>query len=98
MNEVTVGELAAIPDAMIVDVREPFEFASGHAQRAVNIPMGELTGRHTELPTALPVYVICASGGRSAQATVFLVEVGHNAINVLGGTSAWQSARLPIER
>ena len=45
-----------------------------------------------------PVYIICQSGGRSAQATQYLEAVGHNAVNVTGGTAAWIWAQLPTER
>jgi rhodanese-related sulfurtransferase len=98
MNQVTVSQLAAITDPLVVDVREPYEFATGRVPGARNIPLGELTARHLEVSKSDPVYVICASGGRSVQATQYLDTVGHNAINVAGGTAAWQSARLPIER
>ena len=98
MNEVTVTALAALVDPTVVDVRESFEFAAGHVPGARNIPLGELTARHSEVPKGQPVYVICLSGGRSVQATQYLDAVGHHAINVAGGTAAWQSARFPIER
>jgi rhodanese-related sulfurtransferase len=98
MNEVTVNQLAALADPTVVDVRELFEFTSGHVPGAKNIPLGELTARHLEMPKDQPVYVICQSGGRSVQATQYLEAVGHTAINVTGGTAAWLSAQLPTER
>lgn len=98
MNEITVSQLAALHDPVVVDVREPFEFAAGHVPGARNIPLGELTARHAEVSKANPVYVICQSGGRSVQGTQYLDAVGHHAINVAGGTAAWQTARFPVER
>src|SRR5665213_1853588 len=98
MNEVTVTQLAALTDPTVVDVREPFEFASGHVPRATNIPLSELPARHSELSASDSVYVICQSGGRSVQATQYLEAVGHTAINVTGGTAAWISAQLSTDR
>lgn len=98
MKEITVSDLSALAEPMIVDVREPAEFAHGHVPAATNIPLGDVVDRLRELSPTSPVYVICASGGRSAQATEYLAASGVDAINVIGGTSAWQNARLPLER
>lgn len=55
--------------------------------------------RMGEVPVGEPVYVICAVGGRSAQVVDYLDRSGSeiDAINVLGGTVAWQQAGLPTE-
>jgi len=78
---------------LLIDVREPDEFVSGHALGAVNIPLGGVT--EAELPLGETVYVICQSGARSARAVQALRERGVRAINVDGGTSAWLRAGLP---
>ena len=57
MNNVTVSEVPA--DAQIIDVREPSEYAQGHAQGAINIPLGSVVERSGELDTSRDVYVIC---------------------------------------
>ncbi|MFB2580975.1 rhodanese-like domain-containing protein [Herbiconiux sp. P15] len=98
MKSITVQELAALPSPVVIDVREPDEFASGHAPSAVNIPLSQLAQRLDEVPTAGPVHVICQLGGRSAQATEALASRGVDAVNVTGGTSAWVSAALPVDR
>jgi len=95
MTDISVTELAALADPVVVDVREPYEFAAGHAAGAILIPLGELTGRLDEVPQDTPVYVICAAGGRSQQGAAFLAGNGVDAVNVTGGMTAWQQAGLP---
>lgn len=86
-------------DGILVDVRERHEWSAGHAAGARHIPLGELPGRMDELPKDRPVYLICASGGRSRAAVDVLHKAGFaSPINVNGGTSAWQRSNLPMER
>lgn len=75
--------------ATIVDVREPMEYVVGHVPGAVLIPMGELPGRLAELDKDGPVYVVCATGNRSASMTDFLRRAGYDAYSVAGGTADW---------
>jgi rhodanese-related sulfurtransferase len=96
MNEISTTELAARGDVTIIDVRETDEYTLGHVPGARLIPLGELVGRVDEVPTEGPVYVVCHSGMRSARAADFLASSGIDAINVTGGTAAWQQAGLPI--
>jgi len=96
MNSIDTRELAAVEGATVIDVREPFEYTGGHAPAARNVPLSELVARVTEIPRDERVYVICESGGRSVQATQWLESQGVDAVNVLGGTSAWRSSGLPI--
>jgi rhodanese-related sulfurtransferase len=98
MNEITTTELAALGNVTVIDVRETDEYTEGHVPGAKLIPLGELVGRVDEVPTDVPVYVVCHSGMRSARATDFLAEAGVDAINVAGGTAAWQQAGLPTNR
>jgi rhodanese-related sulfurtransferase len=95
MTDISVTELAAIADPVVVDVREPYEFDAGHPAGAILIPLGELSERLGEVPREAPVYVICAAGGRSQQGTTFLERNGVDAVNVTGGMTAWQQAGLP---
>lgn len=97
MKSITVVELATTSNRTVIDVREDFEYSAGHAPGAVSIPLQQLQDRLDELRDAAPVYIICQSGGRSAQATAALAAMGVDAINVDGGTSAWISAGLPLE-
>jgi rhodanese-related sulfurtransferase len=95
---VSVPEL---PDgAVMLDVREPDEWAAGHAPQAVHVPMAQVPQRLDEITAALPegpVYVVCRSGGRSARVTAYLAQAGWNAVNVDGGMQAWAGAGRPME-
>lgn len=84
----------------LLDVREDDEWKSGHAEGALHIPISEFVARYGELTEAAPqdgrVHVICRSGGRSAQVTVYLVQQGIDAVNVAGGMQVWESAGRPV--
>lgn len=91
MDEIPVTDLP--DDAVVLDVREPDEFAAGHAANAVHIPLGTVPARVAELPkTDGPLPVVCKAGGRSAQAVQWLQGNGVAAVNVAGGMLAWQAA------
>ena len=81
------GLLAA--GCVLVDVREPDEWADGHIEGAIHMPLATVPDRSGELPTDRPVYMVCGVGGRSARAAEFLRAQGVDAINVAGGTQAW---------
>ena len=101
MRSVTVHNLKAALDegsALIIDVREPYEYADGHVPGAELMPLMTVPQRVAELPADQPVYVVCAVGGRSAQAAAFLATRGVDAINVDGGTGEWVAAGYPVER
>ena len=90
-------EVAGIPaGAYLLDVREPVEWAAGHAETAVHIPMNDVPTRLREVPQDGEIYVICKSGGRSAQVTAYLQQNGRRATNVAGGTLAWAAAGKPM--
>ncbi len=94
MNHVPTVSVSDLPDdAVIVDVREPDEWAAGHAPAAVHIPMGDLPARLDELPaTDEPLPVICRSGGRSERAVQWLVQQGFDVVNVTGGMRSWHQS------
>jgi rhodanese-related sulfurtransferase len=84
---------------MLVDVREPDEFRTVRANGATPMPMSVFAERHNELPKDRPIYVICASGSRSAAATSFLLRNGWTDVtNVTGGTTEWERRGLPVNR
>ncbi|MEU7242965.1 rhodanese-like domain-containing protein [Streptomyces sparsogenes] len=94
-------EAAAVPaDGFLLDVREDDEWAAGHAEGALHIPMGQIVARFGELAEALDdgarVHVVCRVGGRSAQVTQYLIAQGLDAVNVDGGMLAWQAAGRPL--
>lgn len=104
MGEITIAELAEAlaaeqaDRATVVDVRERDEYVAGRVPGVVSIPMGQLADRVHDLDRSRPLYVICASGNRSAAMTDFLTAAGFDARNVAGGTSAWIRAGRPVER
>ena len=84
--------------ALLLDVRMPGEFAAGHAEGAVLLPLHELSKRRGELPTDRPVIALCASGHRSQAAVKVLSALGADVLgDVAGGTQAWRAAGLPVE-
>ncbi len=79
--------------ALLIDVREPDEFALGTIDGARNIPLGSLEVEMASLNPAVPIAFLCRSGNRSGQAAVRFREHGFQAINLLGGMLAWDSFR-----
>ena len=90
--------IAQDPAAVLLDVREPHEFAAGHIEGAKLIPLGQLESRLAELPANRPVLCICRSGARSLTATRRLQVTGRIAKNLRGGMLGWAEAGLPIRR
>lgn len=87
--------------ALLLDVREPAEYAAIHAPNAKLIPLGEVGLRLKEIEAYKdkPVAVICRSGRRSAKAVAILQEAGFTrVVNVQGGTNAWEQAGLEVIR
>lgn len=98
VREVDVSAFAAAhaDGAVVVDVREPHEYLAGHVPNAKLIPSGTLLARAGELPRQRRVYVVCASGSRSATAAEWLAGAGFEAVSVAGGTEAWRRAGYPV--
>jgi len=74
----------------VLDVREPGEWAAGHHERAIHIPLHVVRDRLSEIPRDQPLAVYCAGGQRSYYAVRLLRQNGFDARNLSGG---WQSAR-----
>ncbi|BDG33367.1 sulfurtransferase TusA family protein [Parageobacillus thermoglucosidasius] len=76
---------------VIIDVREPAEYAFGHIPGAISVPLGELEDRIHELPKNKTIYVVCRTGTRSDLAAQKLTEKGFtNVWNVVPGMSKWE--------
>lgn len=87
--------------AVVVDVCEPAEFATGHVTNARNVPLANIAAGAKGLPTnkTLPLIVVCASGARAGTAAAKLRELGFEQAHVLaGGLKAWREANMPIEK
>ncbi len=76
MNTIDIRALSELEQPTLIDVREVVEYVSGHAPEAVNIPLSEFVARASEIPEGGDVYIICESGGRSAQAAEWLTAQG----------------------
>jgi rhodanese-related sulfurtransferase len=88
-------------DALVLDVREPAEYAKGHILGAKNAPLQELERRAGEFEKhkSKPVIVTCDSGSRATRAIGVLKSRGFaKAVNLAGGYNAWQQAGLPVEK
>lgn len=88
-------------DALVLDVRDPAEFAKGRVLGSRNVPLAELAKRAGELQKskARPLIVVCQSGNRSLGAMAELRRMGFERVfNLSGGYGAWQQAGLPVEK
>lgn len=81
---------------LVIDVREPAEYADGHVPGARLMPLPRLAAMAGSLPPGQPIYVICASGNRSKSAAGLLRTRGLDAHSVAGGTGAWAAAGRAI--
>jgi NADPH-dependent 2,4-dienoyl-CoA reductase/sulfur reductase-like enzyme/rhodanese-related sulfurtransferase len=79
--------------ALLLDVRDPEEFAAGHIPRSINMPLPELRDRCSELPKTREVWISCGVGQRAYYATRFLRQMGYQARNLSGGYSTYQAMR-----
>jgi rhodanese-related sulfurtransferase len=100
-EEVSVNTVAAMKGKegiVVLDVREPHEYADAHIPGVVHIPMGQVMERKDEFINAKTVFVTCRSGNRSGRVVDALRAQGHTHVhNMAGGIRAWKSADLPVE-
>lgn len=90
-QEVTIDQLeqALAADAFVMDVREEWEFESGHVPNAHHIPLNSIPEQLTTLPREQQIWIICQSGGRSMTAANYLEAQGFDVVSVAGGTGSW---------
>jgi len=82
---------------LVIDVRQPEEYRSGHIIGSKLIPLGELGQRLKELPKDKEIVCVCASGSRSRSATKLLIREGYNAFDMSGGMMTWARAKLTMK-
>jgi len=87
-------ELINSDKVSIVDVRTPFEFNEGNVTGSINIPLNEIVERVEELRNMQPLVLCCASGGRSGQATDYLVAQGFSDVFNGGGWTMVNAQKL----
>ena len=92
ITEVSIDELAdaLASGARLLDVRQTDEYVAGHVPGAVHVPLASVPDNIEAFRGEGPAYVICKSGGRSRRACEYLADQGVDAVNVAGGTMAWQ--------
>ncbi|GAA5177595.1 rhodanese-like domain-containing protein [Niveibacterium umoris] len=87
-------------NAVVIDVREAAEFATGHLPNAKNFPLGELEKRSaeiTKLAKNKPVILVCQSGARSGRAMDTLKAAGlEKVFNLAGGIALWRKDNHPV--
>jgi adenylyltransferase/sulfurtransferase len=92
--------LSSTSGVLLLDVREPHELAISYLRGAVNIPLGQLAARLSELDSAREMVVFCKSGTRSTRALELLVSAGFKKVkNLKGGINDWArevDSSLPI--
>lgn len=89
-------------NAVVIDVREPAEFATGHITHAINIPLGEIEKKKEALAKykKKPIIVVCETGIRSGKARLKLIGMLENneVYNLKGGMKEWQKENLPLKK
>ena len=98
VNAQAVAEELAIADPpLILDIRNPREWASKHIAQSVNLPLNHLQERISEIPRDRRIAVHCAGGYRSSIAASILHRYGiTNLTEMAGGLAAWEAAKLPV--
>ena len=110
IREVAPGAFhAAVADAVVIDVREPSEFETGHIPGSINLPRGVLEFQVDAHPAVAnvsdpalshkerPIVVVCRTGGRAALSAVNLQRLGFADVrSIAGGVLAWGEAGLPL--
>lgn len=85
--------------AVVVDVREAEEYASGHITNAKNIPLSQLDERLPQVVKnkSLPVVLVCDKGGRAVRAEAAAKKLGYEKAQALaGGMKGWRDAGMPV--
>ncbi|MFB0626996.1 rhodanese-like domain-containing protein [Streptomyces sp. AB3(2024)] len=88
-------------ELIVLDVRTPGEYATGHLPGALNIPLDDLTRALPDIREASDrgdILVVCASGSRSARACETLADNGITAATLAGGTDAWTEGGHTLHR
>ena len=81
-------------EAVLIDVREPVEWAAGHAPQVQLLPLAQVAP--DTVPQATRLLAVCRSGNRSGKAADLLAAAGVPVHNVAGGMQAWSDAGLPV--
>ncbi|MDD2797676.1 MAG: thioredoxin domain-containing protein [Bacteroidales bacterium] len=92
------AKIKQLPNAPIIDVRTPQEFAQGHIKNArnINVSSEDFGQQISKFDKTKPVFVYCLSGSRSGYAASMMLNSGFKEIyNLAGGMMKWRAANLP---
>ena len=94
-ENINVNDLGSlIGKIKLIDIREPYEYASGTIKSAKNIPMGDLLSETDKyLDKQNTYYIMCQSGARSSRTTKMLAKRGYQVVNVSGGMGSYVGTR-----
>ena len=96
-RQASAADVGRLEHPRVLDVRRRREHVAGHVPGAVNIPLDRLAEDAAGLERGGPLHVLCQSGYRSSAALGILEGLGFTElVNVVGGTSAWRDAGLPV--
>jgi len=102
VSAVQATQLINREDALVIDVRDPGEYGTGHIIGAKNVPLSRIDAAGSEIAAKRkekPVIVYCDNGSRSTKAASALRSQGFSkVVNLSGGLGAWQQAGLPLEK
>ncbi len=91
--------LDAGEDIQVLDVRDDFEWESGHVAGSKHIYVGQMEKRAAEIPGDQPIATFCTVGHRAGIAASILKRTGHSRVqNVLGSYQAWRAAGFPVTK
>ena len=89
-------------DALVLDVRDPGEYGTGHILGAKNVPMSRIQAAGSEIAAKRkdkPLIVCCDNGNRSVKAAAALRSQGFSrVVHLSGGLGAWRQSGLPLEK
>ena len=88
-------EMKSVPNALLVDVRNPSEYDGGHIPGSINFAMSRILKEAEEAfpDKAQPLFVYCQSGARSARAGKLLDLLGYESVVDLGGIASYNGPR-----
>lgn len=98
IGRASVADVAAARNRgdIVIDVRTADEYASGHIPGSTFMPLFAVPLRLSELDRRRDVYVVCESGARGQQASLYLYERGYTVRNLDGGMSAWRASGMQV--
>lgn len=99
VNAEEAKKLVDSGQVQIIDVREPWEYNSGHVPGARLVPLNTFLRQPGQYVTGDNVLFVCASGERSSVACEMAAALGRKKVyNLSGGTSAWVRKGYPVDR